>query len=801
MNNFFDVAVHYLGRNNPNTFVMNIGAMDGVMFDELIGYTTMYNFKGLYVEPMPYLFEKLKNNIPNDGNLFENSAISDYNGEIEMITIDKEVIDQGLVHSCFYGMSAVYPPKNGLGSEFDKPTVDKYGQKVTVKCITLDKLLRKHNITKIDVFKVDAEGHDYIIFKQIDFDEYRPKVVRLEWINLTELEQNEIKRKFESVNYKYEISSQDIVGIPSEFYDELTQKNETKNGIIIDSNLVQTTKKVSKTTLVTGLWDIGRGELADGWSRTFNHYVEKFVDLLKVKENMIIFGDEELEKIVFQHRNQDNTQFVLKKLDWFKNNEYYNLIQTIRTNPDWYNQVSWLSESTQARLEMYNPLVMSKMFLLHDAKILDKFDSDYMFWIDAGLTNTVHYGYFTHDNVIDKLTNKVNKFAFICFPYETTTEIHGFKYPEINNYAGSPVKKVARGGFFGGPKDSIAEINSIYYKLLNETLREGYMGTEESIFSIIVYRYPDLTQYFEIEGNGLLGKFFEDCKNEKLIPLSEKKEDSLISLNLSKVALYVITFNSPKQFKTLIDSMMSYDKNFIEKPIKYLLNNSTDRNTDDEYRKISEEYGFQIIWPKENLGITGGRQFIASHFDSLDLDFYFFFEDDMFFFDKKDEVCKNGFNRYTQNLYNKVLEISQKENFDFLKMNFTEFYGDNSTQWSWYNVPQVFRESHWPNNKKLPQMGIDPNAPRTQFKEIKSHKGVPYASGEIYLCNWPILFTKKGNYKCYLETVYASPFEQTLMSHNYQETIKGNLNPGILLMTPTEHNRFEHYDASLRKEC
>jgi hypothetical protein len=173
----------------------------------------------------------------------------------------------------------------------------------------------------------------------------------------------------------------------------------------------------------------------------------------------------------------------------------------------------------------------------------------------------------------------------------------------------------------------------------------------------------------------------------------------------------------------------------------------------------------------------------------------------MFFSNKKSEACKNGFNRYVPNLYQKTLEISQKENFDFLKLNFTEFYGDNSTQWSWYNVPQFFRESHWPNNKQLPQQGLDPNAPRTQFKEIKSHKGVPYASGEIYLCNWPILLTKKGNFKCYLETVYASPFEQTLMSHNYQETIKGNLKPGILLMTPTEHNRFEHYDASLRKEC
>ncbi len=53
---------------------MNIGAMDGVMFDELIGYTNMYNFKGLYVEPIPYLFDKLKNNIPNEGNFFENTG-------------------------------------------------------------------------------------------------------------------------------------------------------------------------------------------------------------------------------------------------------------------------------------------------------------------------------------------------------------------------------------------------------------------------------------------------------------------------------------------------------------------------------------------------------------------------------------------------------------------------------------------------------------------------------------------------------------------------------------------------------
>ena len=32
----------------------------------------------------------------------------------------------------------------------------------------------------------------------------------------------------------------------------------------------------SNVTLVTGLWDIGRGDLQEGWSRSFQHYLDKF---------------------------------------------------------------------------------------------------------------------------------------------------------------------------------------------------------------------------------------------------------------------------------------------------------------------------------------------------------------------------------------------------------------------------------------------------------------------------------------------------------------------------------------------
>jgi len=555
---------------------------------------------------------------------------------------------------------------------------------------------------------------------------------------------------------------------------------------------------MSKVTIVAGLWDIGRDKLSNDWSRSFNHYLTKFEQLLKIDENMIIYGDSELQKFVSERRNPENTQFILRNTEWFKNNEYYQLIQNIRQDEKWYNQVSWLKDSTQAKLELYNPLVMSKVFLLNDAKIMDKFDSEYLFWLDAGITNTVHPGYFTHDKVLDKLPNYINKLTFLAFPYEAESEIHGFDFNEINKLSGSRVEVVGRGGFFGGTKNQISEFNGLYYSLLLDTLKKGLMGTEESLFSILIYRYPELFEYFKIESNGLISTFFEKLKNDEIKTV--KVVNKTFNDENTKVGLYVISFNSPKQFEVLIQSMLDYDSDFIDKPRKILLDNSTDLSTTPRYIELCEKYGFEHI-KKDNIGITGGRVWVAEHFDKTDLDLYWWFEDDMAFYPKKGEVCRNGFPRYVDNLYQKSLEIIQKENFDFLKLNFSEFFGDHSVQWSWYNTPQDFREKHWPNNPKLPVQGLDPNPPKTKFDEIHIHNGLPYITGESHLSNWPIVLTRQGNYKCYLETKWAFPYEQTLMSYCYQETIKGKIKPGLLLLTPTEHHRFDFYSSELRKEC
>ena len=793
MENIFDKILHHYGQNKENLFLINIGAMDGVMFDDLIGYSTMYDYKGLYVEPIPYLFDRLKNNLAKEGNLFENCAISDRDGHVTMLTIPSDVIDNDLVHPCFRGMSAIWPPKNGLGSEGDKETVEKYATKVKVKSMTLENLLKKHKIKDFDILSVDAEGHDYEIFKQINFKKYRPKLIRIEWNTLSKENQKKIIEKYEFENYVYDISHMNIDACPKEIADLLMEKNVeyTVNPVVKDN---------SGVTFVTGLWDIKRSDLKENWSRSYAHYLEKFEELLSMENNMIIYGDSELESFVWLRRKEHNTQFIKRNLNWFIENEQYEKIQKIRKNPEWYNQAAWLTDSTQAKLEMYNPLVMSKMFLLNDAGLFDRFNSTHLFWIDAGITNTVHQGYFTHDKVQNKLSKVFNNFGFVAFPYKAEKEIHGFSYPEINSYSNKNIDMVCRGGLFGGPKHTLPDINSAYYTLLHQTLNDGYMGTEESIFSIMMYKYSDLIDYVEIGENGLISKFCEDLKNDTYVVKNiSNKTNANKKLNIENTALYVITFNSPKQFETLIESMLAYDENFIKKPKKFLLNNSSDLSTTQEYEKLCKEYDFTHI-KKDNLGICGGRQFIAEHAGSNNFDFHFFFEDDMFLNPNKDQICKNGFNVYVENLYDNSLKITKDGGYDFLKLSFSEFFGDNKTQWSWYNVPQSVRQIIWPDNKRLPVQGLDPNAPKTKFNNIGCYKNVPFVDGEIYYCNWPQIITKEGNVKMFLTEKWAHPFEQTWMSYIFQETLKDNIKGSVLLLSPISHNRFEHYSRDLRKE-
>lgn len=241
---FFDKAVRYIGSKPGEKIVINIGAMDGILYDELSAYTSLFGFKGLYVEPIPYLFEKLKSNFSTPGNLFENSAISDYNGQIRMIMIDEDAIKSGKVHECFYGMSAVTPPKNGLGSDGDREIVDKFGKEITVPCLTFDSLIEKHQLKSFQILKIDAEGHDWTIFKTIDLDKYHPSVIRLEWLNLPDQEKLDLTEKLTKYNYLYEVKYGDITAITNELYNEVFENSEEIRPVSVKHEIPNPTENI-----------------------------------------------------------------------------------------------------------------------------------------------------------------------------------------------------------------------------------------------------------------------------------------------------------------------------------------------------------------------------------------------------------------------------------------------------------------------------------------------------------------------------------------------------------------------------
>jgi len=413
---------------------------------------------------------------------------------------------------------------------------------------------------------------------------------------------------------------------------------------------------------------------------------------------------------------------------------------------------------------------------------------------------------FSENRALDKIIPHLNEFLFLSYPYDAVDEIHGFKFDAINQYAGQTVKYVCRGGLFGGKKEAINEANATYYSMLNKTLDGGYMGTEESIFAIMSYREPHIYRRYALDGNGLIVKFIDALINDKVVlepVLKGIKRIHVTNHELSKIKtnVYILTFNFPEQLLYTIASMEKVPE-WLKKPKLVLVDNSTNETAAIDNKSIADKYNMEYVRMDHNTGICGGRQKAAEHFHESDADFMFFFEDDMTINSSEldGQFCRNGFRKYIPNLYDIVHKIMLKEDFDFLKLSFTEVFFDNNKSLPWYNVPQSVRSRDWPNYDQLPITGLDSNSPLANYKHINIYDGVSYATGDINYCNWPMIVSKEGNKKIFIDTIWAHPYEQTWSSHVYNLMRDGKVSAAVLLASPIWHERIKYYEPEERRE-
>lgn len=654
---------------------------------------------------------------------------------------------------------------------------------------------KKHNL------EFNPEFIDFVTLFKINFKQNKPKIINYNISSFSEFEKEFSKDLINSNNYTTEINGDEIFSVDRNIW-ELIKSIEGSSEQILTKNYAknQIEIKNKNLTIVTGLWNIGRP------NRSFETYLEQFENFLKIPNFLYIYAPPELESFIWERRSKENTFIKIMDLNDLKS--FYGPLwvptQKIRKNPDWYNQAGWLRDSPQAVCEWYNPIVQSKMPMLHDSKISNPFNTDYFIWLDAGITNTVYENFFIQDRVLDKINEHLSSFLFLSYPYVADKEIHGFEYGSMNKYAQNNVQYVCRGGLFGGHKDFISNANGMYWNILNSSLEEGLMGTEESIFTIMSYLDPSSYKRFALDENGLIVKFI-DALNKNNVKLENSKPTyngpiGYYNKDIDKTSLYVLGFNFPEQFKTLIQSFEKHPE-WLTRPRKILVNNSDSDTAIAEYEILCKKYGFEHIVTKKNLGICGGRQFVAEHFQESDSKYYMFFEDDMCLHEPSENLhCRNGFKCYIPNLYDKIHHIIAREDFDYLKLSFTEVYMDNNLQVSWYNVPQEVRTRIWPEYDKLPINGLDFNCPRTEFKNINTYQDLAYITGNIYYANWPMIVSKKGNKKMFIDIKWAHPYEQTWMSQIFQDNLEGKYKSAVLLASPINHNRIYHYLAEQRKE-
>ena len=198
----------FLNNNIQN--LIQIGANDGLSFDQLNFYIKEYKCRSLLVEPIKANFLLLKENYKKFPFVnFENSAI----------TIDDEI-------SHLYKVDPIYEKNYGNHitaiQSFNKNHLINHGVKdkhiiiEKVDSITVLNLIKKHDFKKLDLLFLDCEGYDgKIIFDFLSTVLLRPIII-FEFIHIDNIYFEKLITKLLDKEYLFFSVSENMICYPKE---------------------------------------------------------------------------------------------------------------------------------------------------------------------------------------------------------------------------------------------------------------------------------------------------------------------------------------------------------------------------------------------------------------------------------------------------------------------------------------------------------------------------------------------------------------------------------------------------------
>ena len=159
---------------------------------------------------------------------------------------------------------------------------------------------------------------------------------------------------------------------------------------IISNYLKIIENDLDTVTIVTAFFDINREKKGDG--RSINEYLEWIKKTLQLNCNMFIITESKFIDFMKEHRPKNYKTYI--KEDTLENAQYYKYLgrmnEILESNE--YKEKIAYPNRVECKLPEYNIIQYSKFGWLKEAIKKNPFNSEYFFWMDAGISR-FFFGY------------------------------------------------------------------------------------------------------------------------------------------------------------------------------------------------------------------------------------------------------------------------------------------------------------------------------------------------------------------------------------------------------------------------
>ena len=201
--------IHAYARTNPQARFVQIGAHDGTQLDPLRDAILTTEWRGVMVEPLPFVFERLAERYARHPRIsLENVAIGESDGSLPFHYIPEA---EGLWR--WYDALGSFRREVVLSHESFIPDVADRIRTVPVDCVTFDTLCARHDIDTIDLVQIDTEGYDARVLASIDLGRYRPSIVMFEHLHLPPDEKDAATARLVDSGYSLVEDAMDVIAI------------------------------------------------------------------------------------------------------------------------------------------------------------------------------------------------------------------------------------------------------------------------------------------------------------------------------------------------------------------------------------------------------------------------------------------------------------------------------------------------------------------------------------------------------------------------------------------------------------